>query len=103
MEHSKISKLLNGSTVSKFVAKKWVELNGLSSGQCSLYKNIRFKTSMLRSDLGNYSDAYIVAKVITTVTGTNNYNKRNKELVFRNNALFRSCISKIIYRQCKRS
>ena len=50
---------------------------------------------MLRSDLCNYSDAYIVVKVIATVTRTNNYNKRNKGLVFRNNVLFRSCISKI--------
>ena len=29
MEHYKISKLLNNSTVSKFVTKKWVEVNDL--------------------------------------------------------------------------
>ena len=51
MEHYKISKLLNDSTVSKFVTKKWVEVNDLWSGQYSVNKNIRFKTSMLRSDL----------------------------------------------------
>ena len=43
MEHHKISKLLNDSTVSK--------VNDLSSGQYSTSKNIRFKTSMLRSNL----------------------------------------------------
>ena len=30
MEHYKISKLLNDSTLSKFVTKKWVEVNDLS-------------------------------------------------------------------------
>ena len=50
MEPYKIAKLLNGSTVSKFVAKKWMEVNHLSSRQYSVNKNIRFETSMLRSD-----------------------------------------------------
>ena len=45
----------------KFV-KKWIEVNYLSSGQYSVNKNIRFKTSMLRSHLCDYSDAYIVVK-----------------------------------------
>ena len=49
--------------------KKWIEVNDLSSGQYSVNKNIRFKTSMLRSDLCNYSDAYIVAKGRITVEG----------------------------------
>ena len=35
MEHYKISKLLNDSTVSKFVIKKWIKLNDLSCGQYS--------------------------------------------------------------------
>ena len=67
MEHSKISKLLNNSTVSKFVTKKWVEVNDLSSGQYSINKNIRFKNSMLRSDLFDYSDSYIAVKGAITV------------------------------------
>ena len=62
MDCYKISKLLNDSTVSKFVTKKWVEINDLSSGQYSVNKNIRFKTSMSRSCLCDYSDAYIVVK-----------------------------------------
>ena len=57
MEHYEISELLNNSTVSKFVTKKWLEVNYLSSGQYSINKNIRFKTSMLRSYLCDYSDA----------------------------------------------
>ena len=38
MEHCKGSKFLNDSTVTKVVAKKWVKVNDLSSGQCSTNK-----------------------------------------------------------------
>ena len=41
-------------------------------------KNIRFKTSALRSDLCDYSNAYIFVKGTITVTGTNNDNRRKK-------------------------
>ena len=44
MEHYKISKLLNYSSLSKFVTRKWVKVNDLLSGQYSV-KNIRFKIS----------------------------------------------------------
>ena len=54
-----LSKLSNDSTVSKFVTKKWVKVNNLSSGQYSVNKNIRFKTSVPRSDLCYNSDAYV--------------------------------------------
>ena len=40
--------------------QKMGQVNDLSSGQYSVSKNVRFKTSMLRSELSNYSDAYIV-------------------------------------------
>ena len=49
---------------------------------------------MLRSDLCDYSDAYIVVKGIISVTVTNGVNRTNKKLVFKNNAPFRSCITK---------
>ena len=48
---------------------------------------------MLRSDPHNYSDAYIVVKGRISVTSTNA--NRNKKLIFKNNAPFRSCILKI--------
>ena len=44
---------------------------------------------MLRSDLSDYSDAYIVIKGTMTFESTNANNRRNKELVFKNNAPFR--------------
>ena len=66
-----------------------------SSSQYFLNKTIRFKTSMLRSYLCNYSDAYIVVKRTIIVEGDGNDKKRNKKLTFQNNVPFRLCISKI--------
>ena len=86
MEHYKISELLNDSAVSKFVTKKWVEVNDLSSGQYYLNKNIRFKTSMLRADFCDYSDAYIVVKGTIAVERDDDNKKRDKKLSFKNNA-----------------
>ena len=59
MERYIISKLLNNSTVSKFLTKNWVEVNDLPSGQYSVNKGISFKTSMLRSAFCDFSDTYV--------------------------------------------
>ena len=74
--------------------QKWAEVNDLSSGEYSASKNITFKTSTLRSDLCDYSDEYIVVKGRISVKDTNDANKRNKKLTFKNNAPFSSYISK---------
>ena len=97
MEHYNISKLLNDSTVTNLLQNKWVEVNNLSIAQRSVNKNIRFKTSVLRSDLYDYSDAYIVVKVAIDflAAGANENDKAEKDVAFKNNAQFRSCISKI--------
>ena len=50
---------------------------------------------MLRSNLCDYSDGYIVVKGRIKVTGTNNANIRNKKLISKNNVQFRLCILKI--------
>ena len=50
---------------------------------------------MLRSNLCDYSNAYIVVKVTIIVEGDNDDKKRNKKLTFKNNAPFRSCMSEI--------
>ena len=47
---------------------------------------------MLRSDLCDYSDAYIVVKGIINVWGTNANNRINKKLTFKSNIPFRSFI-----------
>ena len=55
---------------SKFRARNWVEINDESSGTYSLNKQIRFKTSMLRSSFCDYDDAYILVKGNITVNNT---------------------------------
>ena len=50
---------------------------------------------MLRSNLCDCSDAYIVVKGRIRVRGNNNANRRNKKVTLKNNALFGSCISKV--------
>ena len=57
-------------------------------------KKIRIKTPMLRSDLCDFSDAYIVVKGIIAVTDWDN-SERNKSVAFKNVAPFINCISKI--------
>ena len=91
----KISKSLNDSTVSKFVTKKWIEVNDLSGGQYYVDRNVRFNTPMLRSDVCDYNDANIVVKETIILEGTNANNRTDKKLSFKNNPPFRSCISKI--------
>ena len=51
--------------MSRFITKKWVVIHDQSGSVDNRYKpskRIRFKTSMLRSDLCDCSDAYIVVK-----------------------------------------
>ena len=64
----------------KFITKKWIEVYDQSGGNYSVNKEIRIKTSMLRSDLRDYSDAYIVVKGDITLEDDNDANKRNKIL-----------------------
>ena len=61
-EQRKISKWLNNSTVSRFVTRKWIEVNDLLGGKYSVNKTINFKTPMLRSNLCDYSGAYMLWK-----------------------------------------
>ena len=49
--------------------------------------HIRFKTSMLRSDLCDYSDADIIDKRKVFVKGPND-NAHDKKLAFKNNVPF---------------
>ena len=63
MEHHKMFKLLNDRTVSKFVTRKWIEVNDLLNSQYSVNKNIRYKTPMLRSDLCDCSDVCVTIVV----------------------------------------
>ena len=72
-----------------------IELNYLSYKQCSVSKNLKFKTPMFRSDICDYSGSYIVLKVRIITTDTHNDNIKNKKLTFKNNTPIRLCIPKI--------
>ena len=74
--------------------KKSIKKNDLPSGQYFVNRNIRFKSSMLRSDLCNYSDAYIVV-IDLLAAAANEDDEAEKSFAFKNNAPFRSCISKL--------
>ena len=84
----------NDKNLPRFVTKKWVEVYHQSERKYNVNKKIRIKTSMLISDLCDFSDAYIVEK--GTIAVTRPYNaKRNKNVAFKNNAPYINCISKI--------
>ena len=99
MEYQNIINFLGtkSDNVPRFITKKWIEVHDQSGSAEDRYKpskQIRFKTSMLRSDLCDFSDAYIVVKGTITVTNPDN-NPYDKKLAFKNNAPIVSCISKI--------
>ena len=54
---------------SKVRIKNWVEINDESKGTYSVNSQIKFKTTMLKSNLCDYSDAYILVKGKITITG----------------------------------
>ena len=84
---------------SEFRTKNWVEINDESRGTYSVNRQINFKTSMLRSSLCDYSDAYILVKGNISVNNTADVgadaNNTNKKVIFKNCAPFTDCISKI--------
>ena len=84
----------NDKDLPRFVTKIWIEVYDQSGGHYNFNKEIRIKTSMLRSDLCAFSDVYIVVKVTITVVRPNNA-KRNKATAFKNNPPIINYISKI--------
>ena len=105
MECEKIAKLISydeefPDNISKFTSKKLVEVyDQTDNADYKENKQIRFKTPMPRSDLCDYSDAYIVVKgnIDLTVNRLNqiNVDSYDKRVSFKNNAPFISCITKI--------
>ena len=100
MNYQKTTKLLDTTSdnVPRFIIKNWIKVHdqsGSAEDRRKPTKQIRFKTSMLRSDLCDFSDACIVLKGTIIVTGTSNRSRKNRPLAFKNNAPFISCISKI--------
>ena len=70
MEYQKIANLLNNESdhPPKFRTRNWVEINDDSRGNYT-NTNIKFKTTMLRSNLCDYADSYILVKGTITIAG----------------------------------
>ena len=98
MEYQKIINLLDNTPnqPTKFRTKNWVEINDEKRGTYNTNSEIKFKTSMLRLSLCDYSDAYIIVSGTITVAellagGGNN----SIQVVFKNFAPFSNCINEI--------
>ena len=95
MEYQKIANLLNDepNKPSKFRTRNWVEINNDIRGAHSPNKQIRFKTTMLRSSLCDYSDTYILVKgnisVYNTAAVGADANNSNKKVIFKNCSPFK--------------
>ena len=103
MEHEKINNLLlsEDNESKQLFTGEYVKVKSLSNTY-NENKSIRFKARMLRSNLCDYFDAYILAKgtIMVTAPGVNNNannirDKRNRPLILKNNAPFVSCITRI--------
>ena len=102
MEYQKIANLIDresSSEPSKFKTENWVEVNDKSRGTNNINSQIKFKTTMLKSSLCDYSDVYILIKGIITVNNTAaadaDTNNTNENVIFKNCAPFTNCISEI--------
>ena len=102
MEYQQIANLLESTSdnLSKFRTRNWVEINYESRGNYA-NSDIRFKTTMLRSNLCDYADSYILDKGSITITGAGDddaatqADERNKEVTLKICAPFTTCISRI--------
>ena len=102
MKYQKIANLLDDASSnqpSKFQTKNWVEVNDESRGTYNVHSQIKFKTTMLKSSLCDYTDAYILVKGTITVNNTAAApaaaNNTNKKVIFKNYAPFTICICEI--------
>ena len=101
MEYQKIANMINGTSnqPSKFRTKNWVEINYESRGAYNAASQIKFKTTILKSSLCDYSDAYILVKGTISVNNTAAagaaVNNNDKKVIFKNCAPFTNCISEI--------
>ena len=102
MQYQQITNLIDDNTInqpSKFRTRNWIEINDESRGAYNVNSQIKFKTTMLKSSLCDYSDAYILGKGTITVNNTAAAgaaaNNTNKKVMFKNCAPFTNCISEI--------
>ena len=103
MEYQKISNLIDDTSnqPSKFRTKDWIEINDEPRGTYNVNSQSKFKTTMLKSSLCDYSDACILVKGTITLTGAGadaaarQADETDKGVAFKNCAPFTNCISEI--------
>ena len=101
MEYEKISNLLGDASnkTFKFKARTLTEINDDSTGTYNPGSQIKFKTTLIKSRLCDYSDAYIHVKgtiiVNNTAAADADANNTNKKVIFKNCSPFTNCISEI--------
>ena len=84
---------------SKFRTKNWVETNNKSWKTYDVNSEVKFKTTLLQSNLYDYRDAYIFVKGIITVAGAgatesaHQADKNNKQVIFKYCSPFVKCIT----------
>ena len=96
MEYQKIENLIDDATnqVYKFRTRNWIEIIDKSRGTYNANSQIKFKTTMLKSILCDYSDAYILVKGRIAITGAGvdvaarQADERDKHVAFKNCAPF---------------
>ena len=94
---------------SKFRTKNYVETNDESRGTYSVNSQIKFKTTMLKSSLYDYSDGYILVKGKITITGAGDdaaarqVDERDKGVAFKNCDPFSNCMSEINNTQVRKA
>ena len=90
MEHQKILNLLNEANDSKFVARKWNIVNDNSKSNYNAANEITFTTEILKSNICDYSDTYMLVGGNVTVTAA-----PASQVAFKNCALYTKCITNI--------
>ena len=99
MEHQKIINLLDNTLnqPSKFRTKYYVEINNDARGTYNSYSQVKCKTSMLKSSLCDYSDAYILVSGTIEIPNTRTAAAPNnrKNIIIKNCSPFTDCISEI--------
>ena len=96
MEYQKPINLLDNAPnqLSKLRTKNSIEINDQSREVYIVNSDIRFKTTMLKSNLCDYSDAYILVKERITITevggdaAVRQADERDKGVIFKNCAPF---------------
>ena len=90
MQHQKILNLFKKAYDSKTVRRKWNIVNDISKANYNVGNEIIYNTEVLKSNLCDYNDAYILVRGDITVVAA-----PATQVAFKNCAPFTKCITKI--------